>query len=78
MLVGMVTALCGYYPGKRLGFAGREARRLMRDWARSSKTGCYENYLGGGDSEHGLAEFPKPVLGIELSEDRLCPKHSFS
>ena len=76
-LVHGVTALVGYYPGKRLGFAGREASRLMRDWVRSSKTGCYDNYVGGSDSERGLAEFGKPVLGIRLSDDRLCPEGSF-
>ncbi len=77
LLVLAVTALCGYYPGKRLGFAGREASRLMRDWVRSSKTGCYANYLAGSNFERGLSEFPKPVLGIQLSDDRLCPKKSF-
>lgn len=76
-LVAAVTAICGYYPGKRLGFAGREASRLMRDWAHSSKTGTYENYIGGTDSERALAEFAKPVLGIRLSDDRLCPMNSF-
>lgn len=77
LLVQAITALCGYYPGKRLGFAGREARRLMRDWTDSAKAGCYENYLGDRDSERGLAEFGKPVLGIRLSDDRLCPEASF-
>ncbi len=76
-LVRVVTAMCGYYPGKRLGFAGQEASRLMRDWARSSKKGCYADYLPGLNSERGLAEFSKPVLGIRLSDDRLCPKGSF-
>ncbi|HET9033727.1 MAG TPA: alpha/beta fold hydrolase [Dokdonella sp.] len=77
-LVAVATAVCGYYPGKRLGFAGREASQLMRDWARSSKAGCYESYFEGTDSERALAKFGKPVLGIRLSDDRLCPEESFN
>jgi pimeloyl-ACP methyl ester carboxylesterase len=30
--IPMLTAMLGYYPGHRLGFGGREARRLMSDW----------------------------------------------
>lgn len=76
-IVPLVTAIWGYYPGKRLGFAGREARTLMRDWARTSRKGCYENTRGGPDAERALAKFAKPILGIRLSEDSLCPEDSF-
>ena len=31
------TALWGYFPGQRLRFAGREAGRLMRDWAGTAR-----------------------------------------
>lgn len=76
-IVPLVTAIWGYYPGKRFGFAGQEARTLMRDWARTSRRGCYENTRGGSDAEAALAEFAKPILGIRLSEDSLCPEDSF-
>ncbi len=77
LIVHALTAVCGYYPGKRLGFAGRESRNLMRDWARTARSGCYENYAEDVDSERALKVFSKPVLGIRLSEDRLCPEASF-
>ena len=32
----------GYAPGKRLGFAGDEAKDLIADWARQARTGRYE------------------------------------
>lgn len=35
LLLGLIPALSGllgYYPGTRVGFGGREARRLMADW----------------------------------------------
>ena len=76
-IIPLVTAICGYYPGKRLGFAGREARTLMRDWARTARKGCYQNTLDGRDAERALADYLQPVLGIQLSQDSLCPKESF-
>ena len=76
-MVGLVTAICGYYPGKRLGFAGREARTLMRDWARTARTGRYQDTAEGRDSEQALAGYAQPLLGIRLSEDTLCPEASF-
>lgn len=76
-MVAVVTAICGYYPGKRLGFAGREAQTLMRDWARSTRTGRYQDTADGRDSEQALAGYAQPVLGIRLSGDTLCPEASF-
>jgi predicted alpha/beta hydrolase len=76
-MIALVTAICGYYPGKRLGFAGREARTLMRDWARTARTGRYQDTADGRDSEQALAGYAQPVLGIRLSEDTLCPEASF-
>ena len=76
LIVRAVTAVSGYYPGKQLGFAGRESRGLMRDWARTARSGCYARYGKDRDSERALRDFSKPVLGIRLSEDRLCPEAS--
>lgn len=76
-IVPFVTLVYGYYPGMRFGFAGRESRTLMRDWARTSRRGCYQNTHDGRDSERALAEYAKPIFGIRLSEDTLCPDASF-
>jgi predicted alpha/beta hydrolase len=75
LAIGLVTPLVGYYPGRRLGFAGNEARTLMREWARSS-SGCYANYVDGVDSEACLAKYEGPLFCAHLSEDRLCPTPS--
>ncbi len=77
LIVRAVTAVSGYYPGKRLGFAGRESRTLMRDWAQTVRSGCYESYGEDRDSERALRDYSKPVLGIRLSEDHFCPETSF-
>ena len=75
-IVGAVTSLAGYYPGKRLGFAGRESLGVMRDWARTTREGRYADYGSGADPEPALARFAKPVLGVRLDEDTLCPAAS--
>lgn len=75
-IVDVVTAVCGYYPGKRIGFAGTEARTLMRDWAQSARTGHYSAYIENVDYERSMREFAKPVLNIRLADDALCPTES--
>lgn len=75
LAIGLVTWLVGHYPGRRLGFAGDEARTLMREWARSSR-GFYANYVEGVDSEARLAAYDGPLFCAHLSEDRLCPMAS--
>lgn len=73
--IALVTSLVGYYPGRRLGFAGDEARTLMREWARSSR-GHYADYVEGVDSEARLAAFEGPLFCAHMGEDRLCPTAS--
>jgi predicted alpha/beta hydrolase len=68
-----ITAVVGYFPGSRLGFAGREARRLMCEWAGTAVRGDYGIPAAGGDYDRALANFAGPVLAIRMSEDRLAP-----
>ncbi|MGB0132980.1 alpha/beta fold hydrolase [Dokdonella sp.] len=76
LAVHMLTAVCGYYPGKRVGFAGTEARTLMRDWVRSARTGLYASYSGEIEIEKRMGEYAKPFLSIQLEDDSLCPPES--
>jgi predicted alpha/beta hydrolase len=66
----------GYFPGHRLGFAGREARGVIRDWAAQSATGRYE--LGGGatDWEALLAAATTPTLIASIDSDRFAPRRA--
>ncbi len=66
----LVTAAMGYFPGRRLGFGGREARGVMRDWAASAVTGRYAH---AGDRASPSATW-RPVLGIGLARDGLVPR----
>lgn len=66
----LVTAAAGYFPGRRLGFGGREARGVMRDWAASAVTGRYAH---AGDRAASAAP-TRPVLGIGFARDGLVPR----
>lgn len=72
--IGPVTALFGHFPGRRLGFAGREASRLMREWALTARRGDYRIGDFGDELDQGLALHAGPVLAIRMAEDRLAPR----
>jgi predicted alpha/beta hydrolase len=68
-----ITALAGHFPGGRLGFAGREASLLMREWAGTALRGDYR--IAGFDDEldQALVDFRGRVLAIRMEHDRLAP-----
>jgi len=68
-----VAALLGYFPGRKLGFGGNEARGVMRDWARQARTGRYEPQGASVDYERLLAELEAPILAFSFEDDFLSP-----
>jgi predicted alpha/beta hydrolase len=68
----------GHYPGYRLGFAGREARGVMDDWAASGRTGRYEPSGVPIDLEQSLASMETPLLGIRMADDWFVPPSSLN
>lgn len=74
--IPLVTAVAGYYPGQRLKFAGREAGRLMRDWAATVRSGRYLDYGDGEPMDAMLARLALPTLGLRFSDDWLVPEAS--
>ncbi|HVT36781.1 MAG TPA: alpha/beta fold hydrolase [Nevskiaceae bacterium] len=70
---GFIAQTLGYFPGRKLGFGGTEARWLMRDWARTARDGRYR--LGGSsfDYEAALAHLQLPLLGIGFAHDHFAP-----
>jgi predicted alpha/beta hydrolase len=71
--IPLLTAFAGHFPGARLGFAGREAGRLMREWSRSCVRGDYRIGDFGAQLDEALAAWSGRVLAIRLSQDRLAP-----
>ncbi|MFE9423193.1 alpha/beta fold hydrolase [Kitasatospora sp. NPDC006697] len=68
-----VARLRGYWPGDLLGFAGRQSRVLVADWARMARTGRFRPAGADTDYERGIADLRLPVLAVSVGDDRLAP-----
>lgn len=68
--------LWGYLPGRRLGFAGNEARGVIDDWARSGRTGRYAAEGLDDDLEAAMAKLRVPAMALRLRDDWLVPRAS--
>ena len=66
------TAL-GYFPGNRIGFGGREAAGVMRDWSHVARTGQYRPSGSELDYETLLRSLRMPVLAINFGADTWSP-----
>jgi predicted alpha/beta hydrolase len=77
-LMPAVAQIVGHYPGRQLGFAGREARGVMNDWTDSGRRGIYQPANVEQNLEAALAELAVPVLGLRLVDDWFVPEASLS
>ncbi|WP_033337441.1 alpha/beta fold hydrolase [Catenuloplanes japonicus] len=70
-----VTRMLGYWPGHRLGFAGRQPSTVMRDWAYEASHGRFRLHRDPFDYEAALATLttPRLMLGIE-GDDLINPR----
>jgi len=74
----LLSRLYGYFPGRRTGFAGNEAKTVIRDWSRSGLRGAYRHTLPDGDLDAELAALTHPLFALHLRDDRLAPPSSFA
>lgn len=73
VLMRLLAALLGYFPGHRLGFAGREARGQIRDWTRFNRTGRLEFGVPRTNHDPGLARLELPILAVSFEGDTFAP-----
>ncbi len=71
-----IAGILGYFPGRRIGFGGTEARGVIRDWAHTGRTGRYEPAGSPADFEKLLGELELPVLSICFAMDLLAPERA--
>ncbi|GAA2477583.1 alpha/beta fold hydrolase [Winogradskya humida] len=71
--VGAVTNSLGYWPGHKLGFAGRQPRGLMTDWGYEARHGRYRVHGDSTDYEAALAGLAVPALLVDIAGDRMIP-----
>ena len=72
----LLVAALGYFPGDTVGFAGREARRVIRDWTRSGLSGRYRIEGDALDHDAALAALATPVFAVRFAHDRYVPAGS--
>jgi predicted alpha/beta hydrolase len=70
-LSGLVA---GYMPGDKLGFAGRQARNEISDWADCALNGRYDLRNTKTDYEAALKTLAKPVWAFSLEGDDYAPR----
>ncbi len=75
-LLPRVARRVGWLPGRRLGFAGNEARGVIDDWSRSGLTGDYAAPGVDADLEAGFARFRGEVAVATCTRDWMCPPAS--
>lgn len=68
-----ISTLVGHFPGRRIGFAAREARGVIRDWAATARSGRYRVHGSAQDYESSMATLEKPVLALGFQADTLAP-----
>jgi predicted alpha/beta hydrolase len=69
--MGLVARGLGWFPGDWVGFGGREARDVLRDWARQARTGRFKSK--GLDYDVDLRRCRTDCLFVSLEGDRLAP-----
>ncbi len=72
-----LSAVCGWFPGRRVGFAGDEARGVIRDWARSGMSGHYRPDRVDHDLDTALNALKVQGFALHMHDDRLVPQRSF-
>lgn len=75
-LAPLLAHAVGHFPGYRLGFAGREARGVIADWARSGRSGRYRPQGIEMPLEARMAALQLPVLAVRMVDDRFGPAPS--
>ena len=69
-----IASFIGYFPGRKIGFGGTEARGVICDWARQARTGRYQPSGSSLDYELLLRVLEIPVLAISFEGDFLSPE----
>lgn len=75
-LVPAVNLLFGYFPGDRIGFGGKEARTIMREWRMLARENRYCPRGMDHDFDAGVAAYPGPVLALRMGDDDWAPEPS--
>lgn len=69
-----LASALGVFPGDRVGFGGRQPPRLIRDWARTCRTGRFLLTGAPVDYESALGAVELDVLSLSFAGDHYAPR----
>ncbi|MCW8879417.1 MAG: alpha/beta fold hydrolase [Kangiellaceae bacterium] len=75
-LARWISAGVGHFPGRKLRFAGREARQLIKDWSKTVSSGEYQVEGNSYQFEEICHQLHKQALMITVDDDILAPQQS--
>lgn len=73
-LANLIGQTLGYFPGHKLGFGGREARTVIKDWSKQGRSGNYILTEDDFDYESALLQIQIPLLSISIDRDWNAPQ----
>jgi predicted alpha/beta hydrolase len=71
-----ISRIFGYFPGNIIGFGGKEAQFVMKDWCFNTISGKYQITNSNFDYEKSLSELYKNILTISIDNDYLASKNA--
>lgn len=72
-LIPLFQVIPGYFPGARLGFAGRESMQLMLDWRDWAQRGNLD-YASHQGLQTAIAAYSGTLLAVSMEGDELSSK----
>ena len=69
-----LSKIFGYFPGDIIGFGGKEAQFVMKDWCFNTISGNYQITNSSFDYENSLNKLCKNILSISIENDYLASK----
>lgn len=68
-----VSTVLGWYPGHRLGFGGKQPKRLIHDWAAMGRDNRYRARGSDLDYEGALGQLPLDAIVMSIEGDNNAP-----
>jgi predicted alpha/beta hydrolase len=70
----LLSRIIGHFPGRIIGFGGREARTVIKDWCYNAIYGEYKLANSNHNYELSLKKMNKPVLSFSVEDDQLASR----
>ncbi|MGH8250936.1 MAG: alpha/beta hydrolase family protein [Steroidobacteraceae bacterium] len=78
VIVPFATALCGYFPGRRLGILGDLPKGVVEQWSRWCRNPEYAVGVEGSAMRQLYARVTLPLLGISFTDDEYMSERNIA